>query len=511
MQTSLYTAVSGVKSHQTYLDVTGHNISNVNTVGYKRDVRQFADMIRPLIRSEAAPVSPPGGVNPAQVGLGVKVASISPCFAQGSLQATEMPTDMAIQGDGFFIVNNRGQQLYTRAGNFALDREGNLVMQGNGYLVQGYKFNGTQMEDALSGIVIPVGEEMPQNATAIAAFRCNLDSRNEARIPDLGNIPAGEDMVARPFVYSGAADVSASASSSSNQAAMDAFGDSMRESSDWKDSFVVYDEAGDPHTMNVVFRKVFDRPADTASTPPVPAESEWDWYAYYTDANGEVQPQYGQGGGTMVFGDGGTLKRTYTFDPAANWGVVEKNISGDSDDGKPTGLVGADFVSPGAPIKLDFLGSDYAASQGLPFNGAIDAVTNFGSYSTTKVKGQDGYARGSLQNWSVSDYGLITGEYSNSQTRPIAQVALARFINPQGLTQMGTTCFAESPDSGAARIMTPGEGGAGYVKGLTVEMSNVELSEEFVNLIKSQRGLQGNTRVVTTSDQMLETAINLKR
>jgi flagellar hook protein FlgE len=507
MQRSLYTAVSGVRSHQTYLDVTGHNIANVNTVGYKRDVIQFADMISQTIRNEAGPVSPPGGVNPAQVGLGVRVGSISSCFAQGSLQATETPTDMAIQGDGFFIVDNKGTALYTRAGNFALDKDGSLVMQGNGYLVQGYKYSGLQKDGALSGITIPVGEVMPQKATKIAAFACNLDSRSESRIPDLENVPSGEDMVARPFIYSDAADLPASAASATNQAVMDSFGESMLDSYDWKDSFVVYDEAGDPHAMTVAFRKVFDHPADPTATPPTSAETEWDWYAYYTDEGGEVMPQYGQGGGTMVFGDDGTLKRTYAFDPSNNWGLVEKNIAESGDEGHPTGLVGTE----GSVMTLDFLGADYANSQGFPFNGALGAVTSFGSDSTTKMKGQDGYPQGVLNDWSINDYGVITGIYANGQTRPIAQVALARFINPQGLEQVGDTCFAASPNSGPARVMAPGEGGAGFIKGMAVEMSNVDISEEFVNLIRSQRGLQANTRAVTTSDQMLETLINLKR
>jgi flagellar hook protein FlgE len=511
MLRSLYTAVSGVKSHQTYLEVAGHNIANVNTAGYKRDVIQFADMISQTIKNEAGPVSPPGGIDLGQVGLGVRVGSISSSFSQGSLQGTDAPTDMAIQGDGFFVVNNRGRQLYTRAGNFALDNEGNLVMQGNGYLVQGYKFDENGREEALSGVAIPLGETMPQKATRVAAFKCNLDSRGDARVPDLNNVPAGDEYVARPFAYTGASDIFAGSSASSGQDTINAFGGSMIESHDWYDSFQVYDEAGDPHTVNVVFRKVLDRPADPGAVPPVSAESEWDWYAYYTDDNGQVVPQYGQGGGTMVFGDGGLLKRTYTYDPANNWAVVEKNISATENDGKPTGLVGANFGVAGAPITLDFLGSDYAAAQGLQFNGPLDAVTNFGSYTTTKMKGQDGYPQGVLNNWSVDNYGVITGVYTNQQARPIAQVALARFMNPQGLEQVGGTCFAATSNSGDARVTTPGENGAGSIIGLTVEMSNVDLSEEFVNLIRSQRGLQANTRAVTTSDQILETLINLKR
>lgn len=503
MQSSLYTAVSGVKGHQTYLDVTGHNISNVNTVGYKRDTIQFADMISQTLREPSAPEPALGGVNIAQSGLGVSLASISQCFAQGSMQTTEIPTDMAINGDGFFVVSDGGRRLYTRAGNFALDRDGNLVMQGSGYMAQGYKIDGVSQAGELSAITIPVGDVMPPRATGTAAFRCNLDSGSAARVPDLAAVPTGADAVPRPFDYAGAADVAASASSASGDAVMDAFGESMAKSHDWSDSFVVYDEAGNPSVMTVMFRKVFDRPADPSAVPPTAAETEWDWYAYRADENGNVDPQYGRGGGTLVFGDDGRLERTYAFDQSNGWAAVVKDITDGADDGRPTGLVGG--------IRLDFLGRDYAASTGLPFDGALDGVTSFGSPSTTKMKGQDGYERGVMNDWSVSGDGLIVGSYSNGQTRPLARVALARFVNPQGLDQAGGACFAETPNSGAARILAPGERGAGTIKGGMVEMSNVDLSEEFVSLIRSQRGLQANTRAITTSDRMLEVLINLKR
>jgi flagellar hook protein FlgE len=506
--------VSGVKAHQTYLDVTGNNIANVNTTGFKRDVIQFADMISQTIRSESAPDGgvPIGGVNPAQVGLGVKIASISTVHLQGSLQATGIPTDMAIQGEGYFIVNNRQQRLYTRAGNFSLDKDGNLVMSGNGFFVQGYKFSGaSSREAALSDITIPIGETMPAKATALAAFRCNLDSRASARVADAGNIPTGADKLMRPYDYSGAGDFFASSGSAASQASVTAFGASMMGSYDWKDSSTVYDSQGKEHTMVITYRKAVDRPADPGASPPVDAETEWDWYAYYVDSDGNVVPQYGQGAGTMVFGSDGLLKRTYTCEPTQGWGYVERPIGGASASSVPTGRVEANFGGGESAITLDFLGSDYAGSLGLPFGGAIEGVTSFGSGYTTKMRVQDGYPSGALTNWSVSGNGIITGTYANGQTRPIAQVALAMFSNPQGLEKVGGTCFAETVNSGAARVVAPGEDGAGSIEETTLEMSNVDLSEEFVNLIRSQRGLQANTKAITTSDQILEELINLKR
>ncbi|MDR1651161.1 MAG: flagellar hook-basal body complex protein, partial [Synergistaceae bacterium] len=213
MLRSLYSAVSGVKAHQTYLDVTGNNIANVNTVGFKRDVIHFRDMIYQTSKnpSQPNPSIPIGGVNPAQVGLGVTVGSIETVHTQGSLQNTGIPTDMAIQGSGYFVVNNGTQQLYTRAGNFSLDRDGNLVMQGNGYLVQGYAYkdvidpatgNLTREKDSnLTGINIPIGEKIPAKATTLAAFRCNLCSTATAEITDMTSIPGGETKVARPHDY----------------------------------------------------------------------------------------------------------------------------------------------------------------------------------------------------------------------------------------------------------------------------------------------------------------------
>ena len=430
MLRSLYTAVSGVLAHQTYLDVTGHNVSNVNTVGFKRDVVQFADMLYQTKRNEAGPVSPPGGVNPAQVGLGVRTASISPNFVQGALQMTEIPTDMAIQGEGFFIVSDGKQNLYTRAGNFALDRDGNLVMQGNGYMVQGYQYNGTELAGALSSVNIPIGDVMPAKATTNAMFRSNLDSRSPV---------AAEDIVSH------------------------------------KDMFTVYyDEQNKPIHMAVEFRKAYERPADPTGDPPTDFEIGWSWRAYFVDSTGAVLP-YGGGEGELTFGPNGNLTSGNSGSVTANFGSIPGGANG---------------------------------SIAMDFNG----LTGFASNSTARMYDNDGYRSGSLTGWSTSDYGLISGMYTNGQTRPVAEIPLATFRNPQGLTQVGKTCFAVSANSGQPNIRAAGwEGVVGLIKGRTIEMSNVDLSEEFVNLIRSQRGLQANSRAVTTSDRILEVTLGLKR
>ncbi|MDR1916560.1 MAG: flagellar hook-basal body complex protein [Synergistaceae bacterium] len=745
MLRSLYAAVSGVKAHQTYLDVTGNNIANVNTVGFKRDVTQFRDMIYQTMKNPSAPDSgvPIGGINPAQVGLGVSVGSIETVHTQGALQNTGIPTDMAISGAGYFVVQNGTQKLYTRAGNFALDRDGNLVMSGNGYRVQGYTYKNqvdpatgelTRVKDSsLSDITIKIQEKIPAKATALVNFRSNLCSTSEPEIKDLNSIPGGVNKVLRPHDYTayGSSEVTfigtaapttgmingdtffntssgelqtyngataawdpatkaentyyygkntaaagagvfaniysdgtttgtgpvvtsrvivdesgsgvptpptppatltpgrtyldtasgnlykanstgtawetdgamqagvgyaikgganiylldnqttpapalvtpsaqvldstngsknvfswdgtewrnqnassalfASGSSTTSQSTITAFGESMIKSSDHEDKFTVYDSLGNPYTMVLKFRKVLDKTAQPTATPPTGAEAEWDWYAYYVDSDGSVMPQYGQGAGTMVFGDDGLLKRTYYYEPTPavpdpnatattapvyNWSVVEKVIGDPSYDSVSTGKVVADFNVSGGQgsvqdttpptyksnlITLDFLGQEYAKLNGLTGGDPIGGATQFGSSSTLKINGQDGYPMGILEDFSVSQTGLITGAYSNGRTLPIAQVALAMFANSQGLNKVGDSCFAESINSGIAQIGSPQTGGAGAIVGNTIEMSNVDLSEEFVNLIRAQRGFQANTRVVTTSDQVLEELINLKR
>ncbi len=737
MLRSLYSAVSGVKAHQTYLDVTGNNIANVNTVGFKRDVVGFRDMIYQDMKSASAPNNavPIGGVNPAQVGLGVAVGSIETVHTGGSMQNTGIPTDMAISGRGFFVVQNGSQTLYTRAGNFAMDRDGNLVMSGNGYRVQGYAYKNqydpatgemTRVRDTnLSGINIPVGEKIPARATTLAAFRCNLCSTSTPEIANLNNIPGGADAVKRPHeynaygsngvdyidtqanigttgiangatlydtgdgkvykfnlanatwnevrdadpydvfyakgdpmatppysqvydspsgltgtvlkrdfvdfvgtaapadgidiptkagqtwlntadgkIYTAKSDLSGwqtttkqatadtvyackndgmlyafdstgaydaafadttimdpansynlftwdgtsrswtnmnlsglrvTENSVATQETITEFGKSIMAGSDHEDKFYVYDSLGNPYTMIVKFRKVAEYPA--TSDPANGAESEWDWYAYYVDEDGKQMPQYGQGAGTFIFGDDGLLKETYYYEPTPrtpdpmatpdtapvyDWTVVKKVVGDPAYDNVATGKVVADFNVSGAQgkavdgeylsnvITLDFLGKDYAKTLGLDSE-PIDGVTQYASTSTTKLKAQDGYAMGELSTWSVGQDGTINGVYTNGRTLPIAQVALAMFANEQGLQKVGETCFAETVNSGIAQVGQPMVGGAGSIQGNTIEMSNVDLSEEFVNLIRAQRGFQANTRVVTTSDQILEELINLKR
>lgn len=175
--------------------------------------------------------------------------------------------------------------------------------------------------------------------------------------------------------------------------------------------------------------------------------------------------------------------------------------------GPDTADLGLNFAAIGATdavITLDFAGTSFG-------NEPIEGVTQFGEAFTTKAFYQDGFGMGVLEDYAVGEDGIVQGVYSNGQTRSLSRVALALFANPQGLVKVGDTAFETSANSGLPQIVSPTEGGAGKISGGNLEMSNVDLSEEFVRLIVAQRGFQANARVITTSDDVLQELINMKR
>lgn len=228
----------------------------------------------------------------------------------------------------------------------------------------------------------------------------------------------------------------------------------------------VYDSLGNAHTLEVSWEKT--------------SNNEWRWRAWLPDEPGI--PITGNEG-LITFGPDGRITGTGTATIDLGFGAI-----------------GAKDTT----VTLDFSGKTFGKD-------ALEGVTQYGSAFTTKGYYQDGYAMGVLEDFAVGADGTVTGVYSNGKNQPIARLALALFANPQGLLKMGETVFMESPNSGVAQIVNPQEGGAGKIAGSSLEMSNVDLAEEFVSLIKGQRGFQANARVVTTGDQVLEELINLKR
>ncbi|MGB3412747.1 MAG: flagellar basal-body rod protein FlgF [Microthrixaceae bacterium] len=420
---SMFSAVSGLRNHQTMMDVVGNNIANVNTAGYKSSTTVFQDVLSQTLRGSGRATSTTGGTNPAQIGLGSKVAGITTNFSQGSLQLTGRATDFAIQGDGFFVVNQGGNQLYTRAGSFSPDALGRLVTQ-EGALMQGWTADSSgavNSSGAIGNIVIPIGDVLEPIQTTSVTMGGNLPSDAE-----IGAMIAN--------------------------------------------SVEVYDAQGNPATIRFEFTKT--------------AADSWDAVYRHVDSAGVLNPAPPAAGTAMA---GGSM----TF-----------NATGELTSGYALTIAGGSIPGFGA-------GADITVNLGSV--GEPNRLTQFGSLSSVAIAGQDGAAAGLLQSFTVGQDGTIVGSYSNGRNRVVGQVALATFTNPEGLEKAGGSTYRDSINSGLAQVGVAGEGGRGLLSSGTLEMSNVDLASEFTNLIVAQRGFQANSRVVTTSDELLQEVVNLKR
>jgi flagellar hook protein FlgE len=401
MLRSLFSGISGLRSHQTMMDVTGNNIANVNTAGFKASQTVFQDTLSQLIQGAGAPQGGAGGTNPAQVGLGVRVGGIFTNFGQGSAQMTGRSTDLMIQGDGFFVIQKDGQQLYTRAGAFNFDQLGQLVSPDGGKVMGWAGVNGVVDSNGPAGpISLPLGTTLPPRATT--AFKVD------------GNLPS-DSTSAAPIIR----------------------------------SITVYDAQGNAVKLDTTFVETTPAGVTTPRT--------WD----LTISNGNPA-------------DDATT--TLTFD----------------DTGKQ--------APPAAPM---------AFAGGLTVD--LSAITNYAGMTTVTPSGQDGSPVGSLQAFSISPDGTLVGTFSNGLRQNLGQIAMANFNNPPGLEKVGNTAFRATVNSGVAQLGVAGSGGRGSLAGGSLEMSNVDLSQEFTNLIVAQRGFQANSKVITASDEILQDLVNLKR
>ncbi|MEX2658087.1 MAG: flagellar basal-body rod protein FlgF [Acidimicrobiales bacterium] len=408
----MYSGVSGLRGHQTMMDVTGNNIANVNTAGYKTSQTIFQDLLSQVLQGAAMPAGA-GGTNPAQVGLGMRLAGTTTNFAQGGLQNTGRSTDLSIQGDGFFVVRSGAESLYTRAGGFSFDANGRLTTPQGG-VVQGWTADGNggiNTNGPVGDIVLPLGQLNAPKATGNLVLG--------------GNLPA--DAVTGAAI---------------------------------RTSITLFDDQGSAVDVSLVFTK--DAAADTWSVQP------------QADTDGDGTPD-----------DIGTAQ-TVTFDGEGN-------------------LTSADtFNLTGVP-------GSWTAQPSVTFGAEGQPLTGYASVNTVGALSQDGSAAGSLQSFSISPDGVITGVFSNGRNQSLGQVALASFNNPAGLEKTGGSMYRGTVNSGQVQVGTAGAGGRGILAGGTLEMSNVDLAQEFTNLIVAQRGFQANSRVITTSDELLQELVNMKR
>ena len=410
---SMSSALSGMRNSQTMLDVVGNNIANVSTVGFKSSTAIFSDVLTQTLQGASAPTATAGGSSAAQIGLGARLAGTMQSFTQGAIQSTGRNTDVAIQGDGFFVVDGAAGQMFTRSGALTLDANGNLTTA-EGNLVQGWQgdVSGNVNTNADPGPVeIRVGD---------------LLSPKQTTMVDLG----GNLSAAAAVGYSTTLTLTG------------------------------YDTQGNSIPINVSFTKTAAN-AWTASATygPTPTAVTLTDAALTFDANGELTAPVDR----------------------------DINIAG----GQIPGFTGAISLALGG-----------ASAPGR--------LTQFAGTTTAGIKNQDGGSAGTLQAFTINQQGVITGNYSNGRSRTIGQLAIAVFTNPTGLERVGGA-WTKSPNSGEPEIGTAGSGGRGLLAWGTLEGSNVDLAEEFTRLIVAQRGFQGNARVITTADEVLQEVVNLKR
>ncbi len=419
---SLYSGVSGLAINGSAMSVIGNNIANNNTIGFKTGRTLFSDLL-------SSSVSGSGGTS--QVGRGVGLSGVENIFSQGTFENTDLNTDLAIEGDGFFIVRNpvtSGDQ-YTRAGSFSFDADGYLTNP-EGFHVQGYSLdNSGNISGTLTDIQVDTTSLAAPQATDNVKLATNLD----ASAPYVG-----------PF------DVN-----------------DPNNTSNYANSMNIYDSLGNAHLMTVYFTKM-----DPTTNP-----LQWEWNATVdgTDLGGVAGPVV-IGSGTLQFDINGNMTSANPATQPTNAGVLTWDNN-----------------------------SDQTQQLNMSFN-----CTQYSNASIVISQSQDGYSTGSVAQLSIDNQGYVLGNYSNGQPRKLFQIAMAKFSNPAGLTKAGDSMFASSSNSGDAIVGTVGSG-IGTIFTNTLEQSNVDLAQEFVDMITTQRGFEASSKIITTTDEMLQDLINIKR
>lgn len=517
MMRSLFSGVSGLKSHQTRMDVIGNNIANVNTIGFKSSRVTFADTLYQTQTGAAAPTDTVGGTNPKQIGLGVGVASIDLLFTDASTQSTGKNTDLALSGNGLFVVStDKGgkDKYYTRAGAFSFDANYNYVVPGSGHHVVGWNADesgnidtkstpeGIQIKDAM--------RSMGAQKTTTVTYKGNMNSSvpTITKIVDqTGTSITGEAVVAQASDFtSGSLPTGVTGSTSLTLTLSDGTTRTITAKSSYRYKVdeslpittisTVYDSLGNEHKVPLLFTKI----PDTASSPL--GVDKWRvTLSPGTDAAGKLDP--------------------YNPDPAA---TTDSKCTIKEVDGNTTVTMKAQELrffqngkyrdgsgNPTLTLNNGAGSGPLSPSASNDMNVSVD-LTNLTQYSgSDTIKADyDGHPAGTLKEINTDQSGILTGTYTNGEKRSLAQVAVAQFDNAPGLTKKGANLYTESNNSGTANIKTVSALGLTLTPS-ALEMSNVDVANEFADMVVTQRGFQSNSKIITVGDEMLETVINMKR
>ena len=451
MMRALFAGVSGLRNNQVRMDVIGNNIANVNTVAFKSSRVTFAESFNQLLQGATRPPANSGGRNPTQIGNGMNIASIDTKFTQGTIEGTGVKTDVAINGDAFFVTKGNGKTLYTRAGNFQFDANGRLVAPSNGFVVQGINADALgnfSSSSAVTDIDLTLNFKSPARATTALSLAGNLNLNQ--RVTATSPAPVSE-----PHQM----------------------------------SITVYDTAGQAHNLVMTFKQVF------AGGPPAAPNNTWTFSI--TSATSTIE--------------GLDNAATPTSAPLnADQGLVTFNASGQMVD-YSNGLVSLSAEPVRIRVSPNSGGTPFDVTLNPGSINDINGLSQFANPSNAVFTTQDGYTSGDLQDISIDSTGVITGFYTNGVSRPVAQMSLASFNNPTALLRRGDNMFEPSANSGVAVLGFAGTSQTSTITASALESSNVDLSEQFTDMITAQRGFQASARVITTADEMLTELVNLKR
>lgn len=554
MMRSLYSGVSGLKTHQIKMDVIGNNIANVNTVGYKSQSVNFAELMYQTSQSASGPNATTGraGTNAKQIGLGVKSAAITTAITQsGSSQTTGKPFDIQIKGDSFFIVSDGSNTYFTRDGSFNVDALGNLAMSSNGYSVMGWQVDETTGEikkDTVSALTVMSAKNMtyPPEATTKAYISGIIDKNDPDTTSESGKIMNLSFFDNAGYAYTAKLSMKATGVNGEYSVEiadiLDSEGNSVL--ANFPDiSFGTSAKVPNAQTLNVSqgysvnstsvtyegvtypFSSLFtdDAQGTAAEKQKILAN------AYGFSTYEEFSKLYGSVSGTDTDTLGTMLKANGAIDTGiidATTGaltvagkVIQGGIIKYNDSTKliesVNGLTNnftldlnfGDGVSipngPFSTINIDFSPSNNYNANGTSTIGATAGDTK-GLGAGRKV--------GKMSGVSIQNDGMIYAHYDNGQTKLLGQIAVAEFANAAGLEKEGDNLYAATLNSGEFDgIGVDITANGGYMSTGVLEMSNVDLSSEFTEMITTQRGFQANSRIITVSDTLLEELVNLKR
>ncbi|MGA2440849.1 MAG: flagellar hook-basal body complex protein [Tepidisphaeraceae bacterium] len=568
LASSLFTGLSGLDTNQSWLDVVGNNIANANTTAFKSSNVSFSSQFYVTEQSSSAPNGNFGGTNPGQEGMGVQVGAISTNFTPGQIQTTSVDTDMAISGDGFFVVNSNKGQEFTRDGSFNLNGSDQLVNAAGAYL-QGYGTDsqGNIVAGTLQNLTIPLGQATIAAATQNVSLEGNLDAggavasgatilTSQAFSMVAGTAPTGADLLTNlvstavpPAALMNVGDVltlagtqgghdlpsqSFTVKATSTVADLENFinqalgintsvvepgnptpGTTLQTTGTTA-QLTIIGNTGTDNALTLGSQGLLDT---TSSTSPFTMSSGAD--GTFTDgaagqSTNTTITAYDSLGTPISINlttvlesktaTGGNVWRFYATSPdnlGGNGPIVGSGTLTFSSSGQL-------MASTGTQLSIVRTGS--GAQSPLNINLNFSGATALSSTSSNLVMNtQDGEPIGTLTSFSVGGDGTITGQFTNGLTKALGQVALANFNNPDGLINQGSDVFIQGPNSGTALIGAATANGTGTLQSGALEQSNVDLSQQFINLILASTGFSASSKVITTSDQLLTDLLNSQR